>query len=1288
MATIDGRVQNLNPQVLKTLEQFKSKSELNEADIQKLTDSMLADGQIDDSEKDLVKELLSSKVQISISGKPQAGFEPAAPFQMSAKASQGAAAAKLQQLSQISDAMAQNTYSFDNQSAKKLKQLAAGGSETAFEALGKGLEKSSGASESKAYLDALKELAAKPATRSQALAAMAHGLASFGAESELVAFFKEKLAAGDPEAQSILRQIALDPRQDSYLRTQAASMLTLAKNLGPEDYAALVPAISTSRHVIHDAEAKAKEILKAALKANKPGIIEGLKQAAGPGQDSWAARAASELLMQVKDKLKPEDYPLLIPALDSTSQGDAAAALLEKSLKAGNPALQEALKEALRKPDSMTAPKIALVLAAAPKLSGDDVALLVPGLGAIGGSKEKVQALLEREAKAGNQAVLDALRQASKGGMGRETASGILARSGKMDATDYPLLLQNLGPYAEGGKQAREQLVKAVKAGDQGVLAALRKEAKEGFHKKEAATILAQAGDQLKSEDYPLLTPALDDAKVQEMLGKAAKAGDAQALTALRAVLKANDRYDSNPEAAARLLATSGQLQAEDYPLLLKQADQAPVAKALVDAAKADKPGALDAIRSGLTPPTARAVSLLSQIPAFTPTAAERQALIAWMKASPEAAVGVPALLIKQLGGEGDAEIRQALRSAVKSNEVELAQATAKAMTGAAAKLKPADIDALVERVLSYEKSPYAADRKAGEIVPEVLKTLAAAAPHLSPETRSKAISALRAQIGQRESLGLRHHALQGMQAMLPYLSKDDVDAVAKTASGPIVSRQGEQPWWHDDAFKLLTEAAEKHPDAAIRKQASVEALRLGKSSLGQDPKLLRILAQNATQQQDPELQAQIAAALPPSPVTAQDMEGVAKAYQDEIGRAIQNARPGTKMEEYRKCLQLLHLAKDSKYASKIDPTKLNAKIQALAAHPDIKAEFEACRGRAISRQFGYSSHPAQQVKDYILSENFYQKLRMLPAEAQAEAIKQEVQKLAFLDPGSVKDVTSRLGGKLILASGQEAYNQLPPEKTQDVLTDLIAETSDELADAETIGEGRAVKEEKGVKKGTKAARDAAKKVSYVLDRALRELSLTGKVEPEQLKAHLIAKYGKTGGAAAAWFSKMEKSGKLGALDALFATVNLATTGVPSNLKDAASSTSSLFSAISKTEDIAKILGASKDTLTAWSKTFKALKYLGPVGDTISAVVDGYGSYKDFKDGDYVGAAAKGVGAVAGASGAVAGVLILAGSTGPGAPIVVAVAAGVGLIAWGVDAIWGESDEETLIRQMGVKKDD
>ncbi len=435
-------------------------------------------------------------------------------------------------------------------------------------------------------------------------------------------------------------------------------------------------------------------------------------------------------------------------------------------------------------------------------------------------------------------------------------------------------------------------------------------------------------------------------------------------------------------------------------------------------------------------------------------------------------------------------------------------------------------------------------------------------------------------------------------------------------------------------------------------------------------------------------LQPTLKAAPPPSPISSEKFFQVTQAYQDEVRKMLEQAPSGSKLATYKNSLSALHMSTLPDWAAKIDKPKLDAKIQALAKDPEVLNAFEVSRRRVIARSFGAQGAPVHQIKAHLLSDRFSQRLQQYPTAQRQQIVAHELQKIALLGPNQLEDITQRLAGKMMLEGGLEAYRSLPAEKTQAALSDLITETGDVLAAEDHTGEGRGIKAEKGGKKSSKALRETAKQVSMALDRALRELPEAIQDNPQELIKSLAQKYGANGAKAAHWLSSLEKTGKLGALDAVLATVNLVTTGVPTDLKSAGSSVSSLFSALSKAEDLAKVLGTSKDSLKLYSTTFKTMKWLGPIGDTLSAGIDGYGSYKDFKDGDLIGGTAKGVAAAASTTGAALGALMLAGKAGNKAPYVIAGSAVVGLVAWGVDATFGEKPEETLLRKLGVLKND
>ncbi|MBM3275253.1 MAG: hypothetical protein FJZ00_08870 [Candidatus Sericytochromatia bacterium] len=89
------------------------------------------------------------------------------------------------------------------------------------------------------------------------------------------------------------------------------------------------------------------------------------------------------------------------------------------------------------------------------------------------------------------------------------------------------------------------------------------------------------------------------------------------------------------------------------------------------------------------------------------------------------------------------------------------------------------------------------------------------------------------------------------------------------------------------------------------------------------------------------------------------------------------------------------------------------------------------------------------------------------------------------------------------------------------------------------------------------------------------------------------------------------------------------------------------------------------------------------MSDAGGAVLDGYSAYKSAKEGDAGRTMGYGMQAAGGVASAAAGVAILAGASGPAAPIVLI--GGTLLIGGGmlVNYFFGDTDEEKFLKTMG-----
>ena len=140
-----------------------------------------------------------------------------------------------------------------------------------------------------------------------------------------------------------------------------------------------------------------------------------------------------------------------------------------------------------------------------------------------------------------------------------------------------------------------------------------------------------------------------------------------------------------------------------------------------------------------------------------------------------------------------------------------------------------------------------------------------------------------------------------------------------------------------------------------------------------------------------------------------------------------------------------------------------------------------------------------------------------------------------------------------------------------------------------------------------------------------------------------------------------------------------------------------MCSALSKVDDCGKVINTLSELSSGnrllnvganAAKVAQFMKFLGPVGEPISAVSTAQGAYQDWSNGDNVGAAFKGLGVAASGTAAIAGTYALCvASSGPAAPGVALVGGIVALAAWGLDEWLGESEQETIIRQARCEKE-
>lgn len=426
----------------------------------------------------------------------------------------------------------------------------------------------------------------------------------------------------------------------------------------------------------------------------------------------------------------------------------------------------------------------------------------------------------------------------------------------------------------------------------------------------------------------------------------------------------------------------------------------------------------------------------------------------------------------------------------------------------------------------------------------------------------------------------------------------------------------------------------------------------------------------------------------PPLSNVRQNIGDFGHAYNTELQQLMENAEVGSDAHTFMRCMQALELYEDPEYRDQIDHDQLMNNIADLRVK--LAGDFAACEKRAMQNVFGspqQQQERATELKQQMLSENFIQRLSVLPPDQAQQEIKEALSLLQMLNPQEdLEEISNQLLTGMMINNPGQIMAQLPASEQKN----LMAQTEELFAalDPET-----------------------QQKILHELESALG-IELQEEPPPDALKSGLkgtnklaakhIHNYGKVLNALkedAQLLTRLNKAGATGAFGGLLSAATLMYSGVGFDSETA----SGMCSALSKVDDCGKVINKIGELTSGsrWlntganaAKAAKFMKFLGPVGETISAITTAQGAYQDWNNGDKVGAAFKGLGVLASGTAAIAGGAAIASTygicvaaSGPAAPVVALVGGVVALAAWGLDEWLGESEQETIIRQAGCEKE-
>jgi len=600
----------------------------------------------------------------------------------------------------------------------------------------------------------------------------------------------------------------------------------------------------------------------------------------------------------------------------------------------------------------------------------------------------------------------------------------------------------------------------------------------------------------------------------------------------------------------------------------------------------------------------------------------------------------------EHLEGELLDRVRQILREALASPDRETRYQASRAMGQLSHLLRLEDLQALAT----------SSELGAGE---SVLKGL----PGLSLEDKGSLLASLRPMLGS-DNYQERERALKLMAHLGEAMTGQDVELLSSLSANPL--RQA------------ALAAALKAGEATTREQAALLLIQGGRNSL--DDATLQELSKVAAASNHPRLREAVSGLLRNPPLNEDNLAALGEAFQRRFAQRIRNARPGSVFAELGRLFLAAQMAQDpeSGYAHRIDRDRVNARIAELQATPEFRRAVEDDRRQAIretmphlidSSQPGGVRDPGAAQADYLLSADFEARLRLATPEERERIVQSELGRLAGIDP----EKAQRVQQALALRTASEAAKERPLEFLVSLPAPERAKVLEQLLTLSGM---------------TEKAAEVASRLSQALE-ALDEAALQGGSGSTTLVRLLEGLRGTPGvpdsalQRAVQGIQQLDRRGAFGSTVGALSLASIFMRGVPQDAESAARTGAEIMDVAGNFNSYAKLLGASDDMLRAGGRLAgisRVARILGPVGTVASSVLDGIGAYRDLRDGDYVGGIAKGVSAGAG----VAGLAALAFMSGPAMPVVVGVALVVGIGAALVDWIFGESEEETMLRQLGV----
>lgn len=427
-----------------------------------------------------------------------------------------------------------------------------------------------------------------------------------------------------------------------------------------------------------------------------------------------------------------------------------------------------------------------------------------------------------------------------------------------------------------------------------------------------------------------------------------------------------------------------------------------------------------------------------------------------------------------------------------------------------------------------------------------------------------------------------------------------------------------------------------------------------------------------------------------PRAIQTEEMDKVLETYHATVKETLESAPDGSALNKFETALRLMSNLKDPRL--KDDPqafdtltmrkSQVEAEYQKLVQDPEVKSAFESAQKKALESIFGENvAYRAHQQAAYLLSDSFQDELSTLPAEEIQGKVQQEISALSILNPRLAENITDQLLEKTLKAQS---------------LRMLQSDTEAGLASRESLAEAmslylRAQQTAAGISlQATNLSRLATLSDDKIteLSKAVADLAKgTQATDYNKLAQTLLDKVDELPAElqqdATSFISHMNTQNALGAVLLAGSVAGLLQRDLPEDPKSWASLTSASLGTASMSHFAFRLAGLNQAADIASKINFKAslsglkVPVVGSVVIGINTTLDAIAMAEEYKNEDAVGMATRAMGVGTGL--ATLGAITLA--SGPAAPVILIGSTVVGLAAWGVDSMWGESDLTGRVRQ-------